>query len=103
MAKNKSPGLRLPRIGADIFDDGFPAPRRISPPQASATNFKERSSTKSFQQKRRGDDGGDGFVHRSRVAFTLVAGVGVMQGSDLEHSHFCVVQGGDVEAVMSET
>src|ERR1035438_6026333 len=71
MAKNKSPACAFRESVQTFLTIVSAAPRRISPSQASTTNFKERSSTKySLQQKRGREDGGDGFIQRACVIFT---------------------------------
>jgi len=45
MAKNKSPACAFRESVQTFLTTVSAAPLRISPPQASATNFKERNST----------------------------------------------------------
>src|ERR1039457_952143 len=101
MAKNKSPACAFRESVQTFLTIVSAAPRRISPSQASTTNFKERSSTKySLQQKRGRDDGGDGFIQRACVIFTAAAGIGFVQRRDLKHAHFRIVQIGDAPAAL---
>src|ERR1039457_3104924 len=100
MAKNKSPAFANRESVQEFLIFNSPVPFRISASQASATNFKERSSTKLFQQKRRGHHRRDGFVHRAGVVHAFATRVAAVQRRNLEHAHFRVVQIRDAPAAL---
>src|ERR1039458_5965861 len=100
MAKNTSPGFASFEFVQTFFIFVSAAPDLISASQAPATNFKERSSTKLFQQKRRGHHRRDGFLARRRVVQAFAAGFGAVLRRDLENALVGVVQPRDAATAL---